>query len=1101
MCRRLICWISFAVVPGLVGHASAAIPDGWSNRDIGTTGGSASEAGGTWTVGGDGADIWDTSDAFHYVYVPLSGNGQITARVVSYGTGSSRWSKGGVMIRETLSRGSKHAIMAITGGQGGGMAFQNRPTTGGSSFSAHGDPTVAPPYWVRLKREGDTITGYSSADGLHWVQQPNGTGDDATTNPVDIPMAADVFAGLFVTSHAPGEVRTYTFDNVTVERPVIALDPTPADSAIHLDTWATLTWTPGSTADSHDVYFGESFAEVNDGTEGTFQGNQPAPFFFIGPPEFPYPNGLVRGTTYYWRVDEVEADGVTKHRGRVWSFLVASEKAYNPVPCDGAKFVAPDVTLTWTAGLDAGRHTVYFGDDLDTVANARRGIPQVQTRYDPGALEFDKTYYWRVDELDSAVTHKGDIWSFTTTLPGMSWAAVYYVDGENRAARDANPGTEARPWKTIGKGTSLLRPGEALMIKAGVYRENVILTQSGTETHPIRLMAYPGDEGEVIINAAEPVTNWQKCAGPDDCAANPYWDRIYYADVKGLVESHPDAAFAIRQVFQHGELLNRSRYPNSGWSYPTIVLDPQTVFSDRSLTQPDGYFTNAICHIKTEVWQPDQIDIVDYSKYKITLATKPRYEISTRFGYYITNVVGEINEEGEWAYDPVLKRLFIWPKEERAENIEVTYRDYCLRTHGGVSSNEVQGLTMHNAYRYGIWLYRANDMRVEDNTVEHSYDCGIYVQAQTGRCENNQIINNTVRYSCCNGIVVDRTAYNNNVEGNYVYAIGAEHYGDDLMHGRGEGIYVSGPFTRVYNNRIDRTGHTSIYLLGKAADREISYNYVTNTCLSLSDSAGIYMGSSSDGPEKDYIHHNICEDIIGCLSMDRVFDTGGPPTVETHSGAAPGIYIDGEGNNRMIEHNTVIRSRMAGIYLHWAPSNVVKNNTLYGNEVAQVWFSGKNEAGQRLENDDLSDNVMYATDPGQKTFLLGMNYDNVRFGRADNNYFYNPHADRHIRVSRYIADEGRTIHENLTLDGWRALSGYDGDSKDFAHLGQFSDMTVDSEIKSRIVYNASLETVSIDLGSDKYCDVEGNKIYGSISLQPFESKILISCDFEIPDTP
>jgi len=249
MCRKAIRWISFAVLLVLVGHASGAIPDGWSNRDIGTTGGSANEAGGTWTIRGDGDDVWDTSDAFHFVYLPLSGNGQVTARVISRGSGSG-WSKGGVMIRETLAPSSKHAIMAITGGQGGGMAFQNRPTTGGRSFSAHGNPIVSPPYWVRLKREGNTITGYSSADGVDWVQQPNGTGDDATTNPVYIQMATNVLAGLFVTSHEAGQLRTYTFDNVTVGLPVVALDPNPTDGAIFPDTSASLSWTPGSTADS-----------------------------------------------------------------------------------------------------------------------------------------------------------------------------------------------------------------------------------------------------------------------------------------------------------------------------------------------------------------------------------------------------------------------------------------------------------------------------------------------------------------------------------------------------------------------------------------------------------------------------------------------------------------------------------------------------------------------------------------------------------------------------------------------------------------------------------------------------------------------------------
>jgi parallel beta-helix repeat protein len=874
-----------------------------------------------------------------------------------------------------------------------------------------------------------------------------------------------------------------------------ALGPEPADGAFHLDTWARLHWAPGSTADSHDVYFGESFTEVNNGTGGTFRGNQTSKYFLVGIPGFPYPEGLVPGTTYYWRIDEVESDGVTKHKGRVWSFYVSSGKAYNPVPSDGAKFVATDVTLTWAAGSGTRQYTqytVYFGDDFNSVSTAVGGASQTQTRYYPGALEFDKTYYWRVDVFDGESTHKGDIWSFTTKLP-------YYVDGGNAAARDTNPGTEARPFKTIGKATPLLQPGDTLFIKAGVYREAVILSQSGTKTKPIKIMVYPGDEGKVIINAAEPVTNWRRCTGPSDCAGSPHWNHIYYADVKRLVESHPDSAFAIRQVFQHGELLNRARYPNTGWSYPTSVVDPRTVFSDSSLSKPDGYFTGSVCHIKTEVWQPNQIDIVDYAGHTITLATNPRYDISTRFGYFITNTVGEINEQGEWAYDPARKRLFIWPKNDVAEDIEVTYRKFCIRTYGGVSSNQVRGLSMHNAYESGIWIYQSRDVWIENNTVEHSYDCGIFLQATNGECRDNNIINNTVKYSCSAGIALDRTAYNNNIEGNYVYATGTEYYGGDLMHGRGEGIYISGPFTRVYNNRVDRTGHTSLYLYGTASGREISYNYTTNTCLALSDSGGIYMGGFSDEPETDYIHHNIFEDIFGCRSMEKDFDTGRPPTIETHSGAAPGIYIDGEGNNRIIENNTVINSHMAGIYFHWAPSNVVEKNTLYGNRDAQVWFDGKDEARKILENDDLFENIMFATDAQQKTFYLGINYDNVNFGQSDNNYFYNPYNYRHIHISRYKAYEDRWTRDDLTLGGWRTLSGYDGNSKDFSHLNQFDDITIDSPRKSRIIYNTSLDVINIDLESEKYCDVHGNKIYGSVSLQPFESKILIFSDYEIPD--
>jgi hypothetical protein len=206
-----------------------------------------------------------------------------------------------------------------------------------------------------------------------------------------------------------------------------ATDPNPADGAVYSDTWVSASWSAGETAVSHDVYFSDNFDDVNDGTAAAFRGNQTGTFFIAGFPGFPYPDGLVPGTTYYWRIDEVEANGTTKYKGPVWSFWIPSRTAYNPNPADGAKFVALDTTLSWTAGFGAKLHTVYFGDSADTVANAAGGLPQGTTSYKPAAaLEAAKTYYWRVDEFDALATHKGDVWSFTTAKTTGGVKGQYY---------------------------------------------------------------------------------------------------------------------------------------------------------------------------------------------------------------------------------------------------------------------------------------------------------------------------------------------------------------------------------------------------------------------------------------------------------------------------------------------------------------------------------------------------------------------------------------------------------------------------------------------------------------------------------------------------
>jgi len=192
--------------------------------------------------------------------------------------------------------------------------------------------------------------------------------------------------------------------------------PNPADGAFHEDTWASLSWSPGHTATSHDLYFGDNFDEVNNGTSDTSYGNQTTMYFVVGFPGFPYQDGLVPGKTYYWRIDAVEAEG-TVHEGDVWSFGIPPnppKTAYAPDPADTAETVDVDVTLSWTAGFCTKLHTVYFGDNFADVDNAAGGLPQGTTDYTPGPLKMAKTYYWRIDEFDVVDTHKGDTWSFTT---------------------------------------------------------------------------------------------------------------------------------------------------------------------------------------------------------------------------------------------------------------------------------------------------------------------------------------------------------------------------------------------------------------------------------------------------------------------------------------------------------------------------------------------------------------------------------------------------------------------------------------------------------------------------------------------------------------
>jgi regulation of enolase protein 1 (concanavalin A-like superfamily) len=174
-----------------------------SGADIGAPGltGSNSYAPSAYTVTGGGADIWNTSDQFHYVSQTLTGDGQIIARVPSQ-TNTNPWAKAGVMFRETVGATSRFAAMELT--PGNGTTFQYRTATAGSCGYTTGASAAAPNNWVCLVRVGNLFTGYRSSDGVTWTPVGSAT----------IPMASSVTVGLCVSAHDNTQLSTATFDHV-----------------------------------------------------------------------------------------------------------------------------------------------------------------------------------------------------------------------------------------------------------------------------------------------------------------------------------------------------------------------------------------------------------------------------------------------------------------------------------------------------------------------------------------------------------------------------------------------------------------------------------------------------------------------------------------------------------------------------------------------------------------------------------------------------------------------------------------------------------------------------------------------------------------------
>jgi len=318
----------------------------------------------------------------------------------------------------------------------------------------------------------------------------------------------------------------------------VASSPTPRDGELIEATWIHMSWRPGDFAVSHNLYIGTDFDDVNNGAEGTFANNTSSDFQVVGFPGFPIPEGLQPGTTYYWRIDEVnDFDPNSPWKGKVWSFAIAPKSAYEPNPADAAEQVDPDADLSWTAGFGAKLHTVYFGDNFDDVSSAAGGLPQGATTYDPGTLKLAQAYYWRVDEFDAVNTYKGDVWSFTTQ------------------------GAVGNPYPANG---------------AVDVRQTQIITFSPSvfaASHQV----YFGTDAEAVKNAN---TGSPEYKGSRDLGSESYdpgmleWDATYYWRVDEVNNANPDSPWA-----------------GSLWSFTTanfLIVDDFELYNDLNPDDPES---------------------------------------------------------------------------------------------------------------------------------------------------------------------------------------------------------------------------------------------------------------------------------------------------------------------------------------------------------------------------------------------------------------------------------------------------------------------------------------------------------------------------------
>lgn len=394
--------------------ATTTSPPVWSSQDIGAVAapGSFVDDGSSLSVTGSGADIWKTQDEFRFVYRSLSGDGEIVARISSF-TNPDPWGKAGVMMRESLAANSRFALMLMTPGSNG-AAFQYRVNTGGSAAPSNSQDNVSTiPRWLRLARQGTTISAYTSANGTLWTLKGSTT----------IAMASTIYVGLAVTSHLDGSLGTAVFDNVALVLPTPdTTDPTipqnlagtpVSTSRIDL-TWSAATDTGGSGVAGYRIYRNGGATPL------------------VSVPGTSYADtGLTANTAYTYRVSAYDAAGNESDPSSpgvsVTTLDIPPPDGINPTQPTalGANAVSSSrIDLSWTASTDAGGSGLagyqIFRNGGATPVNAS---PVTGTTYADNGLSPNTAYSYQVRAIDGA----GNVSTLSnganaTTLPPASWS-------------------------------------------------------------------------------------------------------------------------------------------------------------------------------------------------------------------------------------------------------------------------------------------------------------------------------------------------------------------------------------------------------------------------------------------------------------------------------------------------------------------------------------------------------------------------------------------------------------------------------------------------------------------------------------------------------
>ncbi|MEU9092799.1 right-handed parallel beta-helix repeat-containing protein [Streptomyces sp. NPDC048428] len=574
---------------------------------------------------------------------------------------------------------------------------------------------------------------------------------------------------------------------------------------------------------------------------------------------------------------------------------------------------------------------------------------------------------------------------------------VYYVSPSGRDA--AGGKTAESPFRHIQKCADVMVPGDTCLVLSGTYEETVVPARSGSAGLPIAYRAAPGAKvtvsGASRIGGFEPVTaaDVTEIAAADPFAADSQFSaavadgHIYSTDV----DLGPDVTTV--QVFTDKRMGIEAQWPYPGLDLLAPSLQyagegsADATVADADLTRPAGYWNGA--RALTGYWYVSATTTVKSSTAgSVTLDAAPpcvHKVVPKETRYALSGKIGELAYPGEWFYDPVAMRLYMYGTDDpdthaveakrRTLGIDLTNTSHTTVDGIGLFATTIAtgpsstGITLDGIQ--GQYLSHYTDI------TRGATDCGSTVTRGVGDSgiildgTHNKIVNSDLSLSAGNGIAL--RGQNNTATDNVIHDV-------DYMGTYAAGIAVQGNSQTVTHNTISRVGRSGINLQwnevpGLTPGKDlIAYNDISGYAQMSLDVAAVYtccsawmMGTSID--------HNVLHDPA-------------PATTSTTFGIS-GIYADNGQSDLVIANNVGWGNREGTVMLNGLGTGS-HDNGVYNNTGGMTLFYVKEpgqSTGTRIYNNlgtirglsgatdgglVLSDNLPPETDP---LFVDAANHD------------------------------------------------------------------------------------------------------------------------------